>query len=256
MQMLKAQGLLVHSSEIDIQYSNHVHQLEQQGRPLASVLSVLMTTEASYRDRFEWQLNWSRYASTQITDSFLEETYNTAPRQYDGTRVRVSHILFRPQRSAGSENINSLVQRAQDLRRRIDAKEITFAEAAKVHSAGPSRTEGGDIGYITRRGEMDEAFSKAAFELPIGEISQPIVTPFGVHLITCTEVQPGNKTWSDARDLLRDAAAARLYELRVAEARKSAKIEFTGASPYLDPERRTVVEAGSPSDSAPTGQPQ
>ncbi|NIP86218.1 MAG: hypothetical protein GTO03_11885, partial [Planctomycetales bacterium] len=98
-----------------------------------------------------------------------------------------------------------VVERAQQIRREILDGKITFADAVARYSTGPSRREGGQLGFIGRQGPMDEPFSAAAFALGKKEISPPLVTRFGVHLIQCLEIKPGTKTWTEVVDALRKA---------------------------------------------------
>ena len=90
------------------------------------------------------------------------------------SQVKASHILV----GRKSE--------AEALRQQILDGEITFEDAAKKYSQCPSREEGGDLGFFPR-GVMAGPFEKAAFSLPIGEISQPVETRFGWHLIKVTD---------------------------------------------------------------------
>ncbi len=57
-----------------------------------------------------------------------------------------------------------------------------FTELAREHSDGPSGPNGGDLGSFPR-GRMHPAFQEAAFALEVGEISDPVETPFGYHII-------------------------------------------------------------------------
>jgi parvulin-like peptidyl-prolyl isomerase len=118
---------------------------------------------------------------------------------------------------------------------------LSFAEAAEKHSAGPSRHRGGDLGFIARYGPMVEAFSRAAFALQLDEVSRPVITSFGVHLIKCTDVQPGKQTWSDVRNRLEPAAIAEMLTTLSAELAKDAQIEYTGAMPYFNPATKKLV---------------
>src|SRR5205823_4431980 len=95
--------------------------------------------------------------------------------------------------------------------------------------------QGGDLGFIPRHDVMEEAFSQAAFSLANGEISRPIVTSFGVHLIRVTDQKPGNKDWHDARQELREPASRALLDTLVAQERSKAKIAFTGLVPHFKP---------------------
>lgn len=61
-----------------------------------------------------------------------------------------------------------------------------FSDVAKAVSKCPSGQRGGDLGYFGR-GRMVPQFDKVAFELPLGEISEPIQTQFGWHLIVVTD---------------------------------------------------------------------
>src|SRR6185369_7169761 len=103
--------------------------------------------------------------------------------RYDGTERRVSHILLRPAGPRDAASMREVLKQAQDLREKITSGGITFESAAEKYSAGPSRLHGGDLGFIPPQGVMTEQFSEAAFLLPPGEISPPVTTNFGVHLI-------------------------------------------------------------------------
>lgn len=70
---------------------------------------------------------------------------------------------------------------AEDLLRKIEAGE-SFEELAKKFSRCPSSRAGGDLGSFGR-GRMVEAFEEAAFALEPGEVSSPVRTRFGYHLI-------------------------------------------------------------------------
>ena len=87
--------------------------------------------------------------------------------------VRASHILVQTR------------QEAVKLRKQIMKGEITFEEAAAQYSTCPSSQRGGDLGYFNRK-QMVQAFSDTAFDQNVGEISNPVGTRFGWHLIKTT----------------------------------------------------------------------
>jgi peptidyl-prolyl cis-trans isomerase D len=90
------------------------------------------------------------------------------------------------------------LQRARELRQEIEGG-ADFATVAQRESRDPGSAQaGGDLGTFAR-GQMVAPFDSAAFSLPIGEISEPVVTQFGVHLI---QVQARTDESASARHIL------------------------------------------------------
>lgn len=87
--------------------------------------------------------------------------------------VRASHLL-----------VGTLAEAEQCRQEILDGK--TFAEVAKRVSKCPSGAQGGDLGFFGR-GRMVPQFDKVAFELPVGELSEPVQTQFGWHILTVTD---------------------------------------------------------------------
>lgn len=180
------------------------------------------------RHDIAWRLSWRQYCEAELTDDAIAAYFGKHRRQFDGTRLRVSHILFGLPKDADEVAARQAIERAARLRERIVAGEISFADAARRSSDAPTKTDGGDIGFITRRGEQHESFAAAAFVLAVGEISQPVQTPHGVHLIQCTAEEPGRKKLADVRDGVVRAAQQHLFRARAAAERPKAKIEYAG----------------------------
>jgi peptidyl-prolyl cis-trans isomerase C len=61
-----------------------------------------------------------------------------------------------------------------------------FAELAKANSNCPSGKQGGDLGFFSR-GRMVKEFEDAAFSMEVGQVSEPVKTQFGYHLIKVTD---------------------------------------------------------------------
>ncbi len=155
-------------------------------------------------------MTWKKYLARYITERRLAAYFRAHRREFDGTQLSVSHVLLQPQSDAGPEAMDALVRRAAAIRRSITSGEISFADVAQKHSAGPSGRSGGQLGLIARHGAMVESFARAAFALQVGQISEPVRTSFGVHLIRCNEIKPGDKELADVREQLEEALAREL----------------------------------------------
>nr|MCS5617842.1 peptidylprolyl isomerase [Pirellulales bacterium] len=125
---------------------------------------------------------------------------------------------------------------AAGLRRQIIQGRISFAEAARQHSAGPSRRSGGDLGWISRDGPMLDTFSSQAYDLAKGGVSQPFVTRFGVHLVTVTDVEPGRIGVDAVRTRLQKMLAAQLVRGLVMQGRLRMPVTVAAGVPHFEPE--------------------
>ena len=91
------------------------------------------------------------------------------------------------------------VEEAKKIREEISGNKITFESAARKYSLSPDAATGGDLGFFSMN-EKISAFNKA-FSLKVGEISQPIKSKYGVHLLKVVEKQPSKKlSFSEAKD--------------------------------------------------------
>jgi parvulin-like peptidyl-prolyl isomerase len=139
----------------------------------------------------------------------------------------VAQVLFKLARDADDAAVTAAKDRAANLRAEITSGKSSFADAAKRHSDAPSRDAGGDIGWIERRRPMPEDFSRAAFQLKKGEVSEPLVSTFGVHLIAVTDEKAGAKTWKEVEGDLRPAVTVYLFRWIADKERTTAKVEYT-----------------------------
>ena len=220
-------------------------ELARQGISRDEYLQRNRLTDADLIEFRYWDLCWPKFLGEQLTDKRLQTFYDAHRRDYDGTEVRVSHVLFRVQGQRGQANNAAAIATAAGVRADILAGKLTFAQAAAAHSDGPSREQGGDLGFIPRRERMVEEFAAAAFRLKKGEISPPVITSFGIHLITVTDEKPGKLTLVDVREQIMPVAAAELFRETGRDFRKTAKVEYSGAIPHVDPVSERVVPAGA-----------
>jgi parvulin-like peptidyl-prolyl isomerase len=230
---LTSHKLLASDKEIDAGITQLRTVLQQQNTTLEDYLARTHQTEAALRSSMAFEIGWKAFVAKNSTDEMLEALFKQFHEQFDGTQRRVSHILLRPEGSATEAKLKALIDQASALRDQINSGDITFEAAAEKYSAGPSRTQGGDLGFIPRKGVMADAFSQAAFALKQGEISQPVATPFGIHLIKVTDIKPGKKTWQDVRDELQPALSEFLLRKLINEQVGNATLEFAAGVPHF-----------------------
>lgn len=110
----------------------------------------------------------------QVSDEEIKEYYENNENMFVGQEtVRAKHILV--------ETIDKASQIVDEIR-----EGLSFEEAASKYSSCPSKAQGGDLGQFTR-GSMVPEFEEVAFKLNIGEVSEPVKTQFGYHLIKVEE---------------------------------------------------------------------
>jgi len=135
----------------------------------------------------------------------------SAPRVAVGvpvTQTHARHILVRPNEILGEDEA---MRRLRDIRQRIEAGTADFAEMAKQYSADGSAGRGGDLGWIYP-GDTVPAFERAMNALQPGQISQPVRTPFGLHLIQVIERRTDEASPDRVRQIARQALRERRSE--------------------------------------------
>lgn len=231
-------GAYVTAAQIDKELDKFRAQATARGMSLERFLNRGQLTVEALRYDLAWKLGSQKYIEQNLADA-LEGYFKEHHREFDGTELRASHILLRP--VSFNEPQSAVEQRAKALRDDIEAGKITFEDAALKYSAGPSRLEKGDLGYFPRLGVMQEEFAKAAFALKPGELSQPVATPFGVHLIRVTDSKPGSRQWTQAVEQLKAPTSLHLFAQLLKKEQADTKVEYTGTTPYLMPDTNELV---------------
>lgn len=153
----------------------------------------------------------------EVTEEEIKTYYNDHQSEYKKPEtVSARHILLKVSENASEETAAKKRQKAEKIMRQ--AKSGTdFAELARKHSEGPSKKDGGKLGTF-EKGDMVEPFSEKAFSMEAGDISEPVRTRFGWHIIKvekhqATAVQPLDKVKSKIRDkLARQKARSLAYD--------------------------------------------
>jgi peptidyl-prolyl cis-trans isomerase SurA len=193
----KQLNISVQPADIDRQ----VEQLKQANQLTDAQLEEILqsrglTTEA-HREQISRSLLLSKLVNFEvqsrlvITEAELQEAYKA---QQDRFRVAgeltVSHILFLVPEQATPEEEARAKQKAEAILQKVRAGG-DFANLAKQYSEGPSAQNAGLLGTF-RTGELLPGFEAAIAKLKPGEISEPVRTQIGWHLIRLESVQESN----------------------------------------------------------------
>jgi peptidyl-prolyl cis-trans isomerase D len=143
-----------------------------------------------------------------VSEDDILDYYESNPEKFKSPKtVEARHILIKLDPDAKAEDVESARQRIETVLE-MAKKGQDFAELAKKYSEGPTKTQGGNLGAF-RREAMVKPFADKAFSMKAGEISEPVRTRFGWHIIKVEKVNPEKTTsLSEAQgDILKNLKA-------------------------------------------------
>lgn len=141
-------------------------------------------------------------------------------------QTRLRHILIRTSETLSE---GEALRRLTDLRERIVSGRADFAEMARVHSGDATAARGGELDWVYP-GDTVPDFERAYQELKVGEVSQPVRTPFGYHLIQVLERRSADMSPErrrlQARQALRERKADEAYQEWLRQLRDQIYVEL------------------------------
>jgi peptidyl-prolyl cis-trans isomerase C len=197
--------------------------------------------DASFRGRVAY------HQRRALRDAFFDVKIHDAVTEADAKKVFDEKIAgLKPEQEVHARHILVATEaEAKDVAERLKKGE-DFAALAKEKSKDAG-AEGGDLGFFTR-GQMLKPFEDAAFALDVGEISEPVQTQFGWHII---KVEEKRDQQLPSFDQVKEAIISQLVQAKAQEVvtglRDAAKIEV------VDPELKRSMEAGA--ETPPGGLP-
>jgi len=142
------------------------------------------------------------------------------------TQTHPRHILLRP---GGQRSQTAARAQLAEYKRLIESGKADFAKLAREHSQDGSASEGGDLGWVTP-GMFVPEFEEVMNKLSIGQIADPSVSRFGVHLIQVLERREAPISERELRDVVRNGLREKkfeeTYQLWAQEVRGRAYVEF------------------------------
>jgi len=161
-----------------------------------------------------------------ITEDQIKAAYDKEAAKVAGTeRIRARHILVATEKEAN------------DIEAKLKAGS-KFEDLAKQYSLDGSKDYGGDLGYFTAP-EMVPEFSKAAFALKVGEVSAPVKTDYGWHVIRLDDRKMGSaQPYDQVKDAIKNVLVRDAVQAKLASLQGTAKVEI------LDPDlKKAQAEA-------------
>jgi len=171
----------------------------------------------------------SLQSKIQIAEADIQKAYQDWPEER-----HVRHILIEPA-SDTDEAGEAAKKQAEEIAATLRRNPSRFPALAKEKSQDPGSSEvGGDLGYIARDGVMEAPFEEAVFALKQGEISHPVRTRYGFHILQVTDIQ--KRSLAEMRDeivaQLRKQALGRGFDEK---ATKFSEMVFNEAPDSLQP---------------------
>ena len=139
-----------------------------------------------------------------LKDSELRRHYEENVESYKvPEKVEASHILIKTEQGSDDQSIEKARKKAMEVYEKASAGE-DFAELARQYSEGPSAEDGGYLGKFAKDA-MVKPFAEKAFSMKPGEISKPVQTQFGWHVIKVSDrLEASVQSFEEVKDKIRD----------------------------------------------------
>lgn len=193
-------------------------------------------TLAAYKDFLRKQMGRMKLVQMRVSPKVKvsEEDLRAAYTQYSklesgDSEVHARHILVQVDPNAPADKVEAARKKAEALAAEARKPGVDFVALAKAKSEGPSAADGGDLGFF-KRGVMVPAFERVAFSLNQGEVSEPVRTQFGWHILKVEEkravdVAPFEQVKGELEAKLKMQKTEKYVEQYVQELRQKASVE-------------------------------
>lgn len=193
-QYFEEKKVKVDDQEIEKQYAEYMERMDKQEEAKAffeeNGIDESFIKNQIKTDLYMMKFQEEAIKELNITDGKLQKYYDEHIDDYRDVQVKASHILVDTEKEA------------KDILAKIHAGE-DFAELAKKYSKDPgSGSQGGDLGYFPK-GMMVPEFEEVAFSLKNGEVSEPVKTTFGYHIIKVMDKKDELKKFEEVKETIR-----------------------------------------------------
>ncbi len=169
--------------------------------------------------------------NVKVSEADVKSEYDRMTRaEGEDYEVHVRHILIAVPRNAAQAQVEQAHRKAAAIAVEARQPGVDFAELARKRSEGSSSSDGGDLGFF-KRGTMVPEFERVAFNLKTGEVSDPVRTQFGWHVLKLEEIRKlGMKPLAEARPEIEDRLRRQQAERLTSQYRETRRNAAGGAT--------------------------
>lgn len=217
----KKQGIAVSDAEVKAEIDRIIKEQFDSEEEFLNALSYYGMTRAGLEENIRTDLTIKKVlgARVQVTEDEVRAYFDQHREEFDQPEmVHARHILVATE------------QEAREIRQRL-LEGADFAALAREKSTDPGSSQGGgDLGFFAR-GEMVPEFEEAAFALAVGDISEPVKSQHGYHIIQVLEKRPAQaaeyeKVKEEVRKRVTDDKIQGMVPEWIDSLRAAAKIEY------------------------------
>ncbi|MGF1583182.1 MAG: peptidylprolyl isomerase [Gemmataceae bacterium] len=253
-QYLELLPLKIDSQQVEARYKQLCDEIKKNDKTPEVVFKKFFLTPKEIRANITGSLRWEAFTKKYAGEEKLKEMFTKHKEMFDGSLVRARHLLLKAETKTQAaaktkreellkirqqieaevaKKVSELPPSADKLTRektRRKALEEVFSATAKKFSDCPSKQRGGDLDWFPRLGKMVEPFANAAFALKTYQMSSPVMTEFGYHLILPIDRKAGRDVkYDQVKDIVKEVYAERLREAILRQMRPRAKISIAKA---------------------------
>ncbi|SER00860.1 peptidyl-prolyl cis-trans isomerase C [Amphritea atlantica] len=157
-------------------------------------LTLALLREGIRRDLLvEATLDRVSASTPEVSDAEAELFYYFHPDKFSVTERRTAHhILITVNDDYDENRADRALARINEIRERVLKKKTRFNEQAQKHSECPTALHGGKIGNV-ERGQLYPELDDVLFAMQAGEVSEPVLSSIGYHLLYCTGIEQPRK---------------------------------------------------------------
>ncbi len=215
-QKLKAEKVTVDAAAIDAELTKYKERTPGGPEKFEEFLKKSGKTIDDLKKDVEKRLALRTFLNK---DKALEVTEEEAKTYYEENkkrfttqeRVKAAHILIKIGKDDDDAKKAEAKKQIDAIFKEASKKGTDFAALAKAKSQGPSAPRGGDLGWFTR-GRMVKEFEETAFKMKAGDVSKPVQTKFGWHVLKVYErEEAGEKKFEDVKEDIQKRMEARKF---------------------------------------------